>query len=158
MRGSLTYQLLVGDPNLDGLAIWTVLHVEVLDHRDVLRSPRVSTSAIVRVRSPVQSDGIRRVLVTQLSFSQKRLQLVWQLKVLIFIVPITKHLVLVRNKRGVCFLDNSLRNRVNQRVKVECWQVRIIRFDVDVLWLMIFPNMHRSRQRVVQVRESDLVL
>lgn len=62
------------------------------------------------------------------------------------------------NKRSVSFLHDSLRDGVDKRVKVECREVGVVSLDVNVLGLVINTNMDGSRKRVVEMRESNLVL
>lgn len=139
-----THQLLVGNPDLDRLIRRAVLEVEVLDHWHILSSSGVTTSPVVRVWSPVQGDSVGSVVAAQLLVLQERLHLIRELKVLILVVAESKHFVLVRDQRRVCLLHDSLGDRVDQRVEVECWEIGVVRLDVDVLHFVVFANVNRS--------------
>ena len=132
----MTHEFLVRDTDLDRLIRWAVLGVEILDHWDILCSSRSSASHVVRVWSPVESDSVGSVLVTDIPLLDECLELVWQLEI-ILVVSVSKHLVLVRDKRSMSLLDHSLGDRIDERVKVECGQIGIVGLDVDILWLMI---------------------
>lgn len=121
-----------------------MLEVEVLDHWHVLSSSGVSASPVVRVWSPVQSDSVGSVVAAQLLVLQERLHLIRELKVLILVIAESKHFVLVRDQRRVCLLHDSLGDWVDQRVEVECWEIGVVRLDVDVLHFVVFANVNRS--------------
>ena len=58
-------QLLVADPDLDGLAGWAVLTVPGLDQGNVQRSPATAGAQVERPGRPQQSDAVGRVVTVQ---------------------------------------------------------------------------------------------
>ena len=115
-------QLLVGDADLDGLAWRAVLHVPVLDQRDVLGAAHVARPLVERVRRPVQRDAVGRRVGVERLLRQEGLHLGGKLEVVV------KDLVLERV--GPLARRMPPRDRVDQRVKVERRQVRVLRLDV----------------------------
>ena len=59
----------------------------------------MSRASVIRDWSPPQSDRVRRQVVLKRLLSQERLNIVWQLKVIIIPVVGTKDAVLVSNQR-----------------------------------------------------------
>ena len=55
-------------------------------------------------------------------------------------------------------MSMSVRNRVNERVKVECGQIGILSFDENHRWCVILGQMDKRGHAVVQVGKSNLVL
>lgn len=151
-------KFLVRNSNLDGLTVRAMFKIKVLDQGHILSSLHFATSQVVRVWCPIQRDSVRRIVILQIPLSQEWLYLLGQLEVDIFIVTKSEDLILMGNKRSVSFLHDSLRDGVDKRVKVECREVGVVSLDVNVLGLVINTNMDGSRKRVVEMRESNLVL
>lgn len=151
-------KFLVRNSNLDGLTVRAMFKIKVLDQGHILSSLHFATSQVVRVWCPIQRDSVRRIVILQIPLSQEWLYLLGQLEIDIFIVTKSEDLILMGNERSVSFLHDSLRDGVDKRVKVECREVGVVSLDVNVLGLVINTNMDGSRKRVVEMRESNLVL
>lgn len=61
------------------------------------------------------------------------------------------------DERSVSFLYDLLRDGVDKRVKVECREVGVIGFDVNVFGFVIDINVDGLRKRVVEMREGNFV-
>ena len=153
-------EFLVRHPDLDGLVGRAMFLVKVLDEGNILCASGPSRTLVVRVRSPEQGERVGRLVVFQLFLGKERFELFGELK-LVIIVPVLaepEHSVFVSDQLRVSRDDLSLGDGVDERVKVERGEVRVVRLDVDVFGLVVDSQVDAPGQRVVKVRESDLVL
>lgn len=119
-------QLLVADANLNRVAWWTMLLVPSFDQRNVMSATAPTRSHVERARSPQERDSVGCVVGVERRVLQERLNLIRQDEFLVVI------------GQRIHRLDSmSMRDRVDERIEVECGQIGIFRLDVDNVWCVI---------------------
>jgi hypothetical protein len=134
-----------------------VLEIPVLDERDILRSNGATAAAIVRERCPPERDGIGSAFSLDAQILKERFDRVRQLEVVLFGASFTEDLIFVSDAL-VLGREPSNRDRMDHGVEVIGRKIGIFGPNVQIVRLVVDWDVHSTRQRVVKVRESDLVL
>lgn len=111
------------------MAWWTMFLVPRFDERNIVRTTTTTRSHIERPWSPQKRDTIRSVVSVERRVLQERLNVIWQ----------DKFFVILRQRINR-FNSMTMRNRVNKRIEIKCWQVGIFCLDVDNVWCVIPGN------------------
>eukprot|EP00398_MALV-I-01_sp_L67-1_P000203 gene202-gene343 len=142
-------QLLVRHTNLNRMAGRTMLTVPGGNERNILRTTHTTTTHVERSWRPVKSDTVHSVIVEKRSVDQERFNFFWKFQSFNLFDIIF----------GVIFNILTVgRKRVHDRIVVESWKIRIVRLHVAASLMMVDSHGNLTRTRIVEVRESNLVL
>jgi hypothetical protein len=140
-------ELLIGYADFDRLIGRTVFKVPLFDEGDILSTDHVPSAFIEWMRGPPESNPVRSIVCVEFDVREKRINISGHLKTIIDI-GIPENLIFVRGPfefRG----DESRGNGIDQRIKVECRQLGIVRSNVLGRWIVVPCQMDGSGKRVV---------